>query len=50
MQKELSKNMDGEWVVKTSLNNEITAKCIVIAAGAGSFTPRKPPIENIKRI
>ena len=45
---ELSKNMDGEWTIKTSLNNEITAKCIVIAAGAGSFTPRKPPLEKIE--
>ena len=25
-----------------------TAKCIVIAAGAGSFVPRRPPLENIQ--
>ena len=44
----LSKNKNGEWIVKTSLNEEIISKCIVIVAGAGSFTPRKLPIENIK--
>ena len=32
----------------TSENNIITAKCIVIAAGAGSFVPRRPPLENIE--
>ncbi len=35
------------WVVETSIGAKIEAKCIVIAAGAGSFVPRKPPIENI---
>ena len=36
-----------EWLVETSINKKIQAKCIVIAAGAGSFVPRKIPIENI---
>ncbi len=36
------------WVVETSIGTKIEAKCIVIAAGAGSFVPRKPPIENIE--
>ena len=27
----------------------IESKCIVIAAGAGSFVPRKPPIDNIDK-
>jgi len=36
------------WNLTTSSGNIITAKCIVIASGAGSFVPRKPPIENIK--
>ncbi len=35
------------WIVETSIGTKIEAKCIVIAAGAGSFVPRKPPIENI---
>ena len=33
--------------VKTSENNIIHAKCIIIAAGNGAFGPNKPPIENI---
>ena len=39
-----------EWLVETSLNNKIRAKCIVIAAGAGSFDPRKIPLENLDLI
>jgi len=37
-----------EWVVTTSQDKTIHAKCIVIAAGAGSFVPRRPPLEGIK--
>ena len=33
----------------TSLNQTIQAKCIVIAAGAGSFVPRKIPIKDIEQ-
>ncbi len=36
------------WIVETNIGIKIEAKCIVIAAGAGSFVPRKPPIENIE--
>ncbi len=36
------------WIVGTNIGTKIEAKCIVIAAGAGSFVPRKPPIENIQ--
>jgi len=43
----LEKNTENEWTITTSENNSIIAKCIVIAAGAGSFIPRKPPLENI---
>tara|TARA_B100000674_G_scaffold107676_1_gene79170 strand:+ start:2379 stop:3389 length:1011 start_codon:yes stop_codon:yes gene_type:complete len=35
------------WVVETNIGSKVEAKCIVVAAGAGSFVPRKPPIENI---
>ena len=42
----IEKTADG-WKLTTSSNQIIQAKCIVIAAGAGSFVPRKPPIENI---
>ena len=37
----------GEWLIITSVNKSIKAKCIVIAAGAGSFVPRKLPISDI---
>ena len=35
------------WIVETSIGTIIEAKCVVVAAGAGSFVPRKLPIENI---
>ncbi len=35
------------WIVDTSIGQKIEAKCLVVAAGAGSFVPRKPPVENI---
>jgi thioredoxin reductase (NADPH) len=38
----------GQWKLTTSSNTVIQAKCIVIAAGAGSFVPRRPPLENIE--
>lgn len=37
---------ESEWTLKTSENNQFKAKNIFIAAGAGSFEPRRPP--NIK--
>ena len=36
------------WELKTSENTVISAKSIVIAAGAGSFVPRRPPLEGIE--
>ena len=43
-------NKNGEfWELTTSTGNTLIAKCIVIAAGAGSFVPRKPPIDNIDK-
>ena len=39
-----------EWLVVTSDNKSIQAKCIVIAAGAGSFVPRKLPIKDIEHL
>jgi len=44
----LEKKDDNLWYLTTSNNETISAKCIVIAAGAGSFVPRKPPIKNIE--
>ncbi len=37
----------GGWRIKTDLGTTIDAKVIVIAAGGGSFTPKKPPIPGI---
>ena len=36
------------WILETNFGTKVEAKCIVVAAGAGSFVPRKPPIENIE--
>ncbi|OUW94977.1 MAG: ferredoxin--NADP(+) reductase [Pelagibacteraceae bacterium TMED237] len=37
------------WIISTSIGTKIEAKSIVIAAGAGSFVPRKPPVDNIDK-
>ena len=42
------KKVGDEWKLTTSSNTVIQARCIVIAAGAGSFVPRRPPIKNIE--
>ena len=47
-QAESIKKIDDLWELTTSENIVILAKCIVIAAGAGSFVPRRPPLENIE--
>lgn len=40
---------DGDsWVVKTDSETTIKAKVVVIAAGGGSFVPKKPPIKGIE--
>jgi thioredoxin reductase (NADPH) len=44
----LTKLDDGRWELETSEGTVLRATCIVIAAGAGSFVPRRPPIENIE--
>ena len=45
----IEKKEDDFWQLTTSNGVVILAKCIVIAAGAGSFVPRKPPIKNIEK-
>ena len=45
----IEKLESNEWLVMTNLNQTIQAKCIVIAAGAGSFVPRKIPIKDIEK-
>ncbi len=43
----LEKIGDPLWRVTTDANTVIEAPCVVIAAGGGSFTPKKPPIPGI---
>jgi thioredoxin reductase (NADPH) len=43
----LEKCDDGTWCVTTSEQTKIHAKLVVIAAGGGSFVPKKPPIQGI---
>lgn len=43
----IQKLKTGMWEIKTDQGTTIEAKVIVIAAGGGSFTPKKPPLENL---
>ncbi len=47
MAERLEKAGDG-WTVTTDAGTRITARCVVIAAGGGSFTPKRPPIAGIE--
>jgi thioredoxin reductase (NADPH) len=40
--------VEGGWCLRTDSDTRITAKVVVIAAGGGSFTPKKPPIAGIE--
>jgi thioredoxin reductase (NADPH) len=39
---------DGRWKLTTDAGTELIAPVIVIAAGAGSFVPKRPPIPGIE--
>ena len=45
---ELVKNTNDLFEIHTSDNNVLFAKAIVIAAGAGAFSPNRPPIDSIE--
>jgi thioredoxin reductase (NADPH) len=45
---ELQRAEDGRFHIKTDAGREIVAKVVVIAAGGGSFTPKRPPLEGIE--
>jgi thioredoxin reductase (NADPH) len=45
---ELKKLPDGRFRLKTDAGNEFIAKVVVIAAGGGSFTPKRPPLAGIE--
>jgi thioredoxin reductase (NADPH) len=44
----LEKLPDGRWKLSTDTGTQIIAKVIVIAAGGGSFVPKRPPIAGIE--
>lgn len=47
MAESVTKMDDGKWKVTTDISTTIIAPVIIIAAGGGSFTPKKPSIPNI---
>jgi thioredoxin reductase (NADPH) len=44
----LAKTPDGRWQVTTDAGTVLTAPVIVIAAGGGSFVPKRPPVPGIE--
>lgn len=44
---ELERRGDNDFVVKTDMGVTFNAKIVVIAAGGGSFQPKKPPMPGI---
>ncbi len=48
MASSLTKLDDGRWLLTTDSGTEIAAPVVVVAAGAGSFVPKRPPIPGIE--
>ncbi|GAB4393054.1 MAG: NAD(P)/FAD-dependent oxidoreductase [Kiloniellaceae bacterium] len=48
MAEKLEKLDNGNWLLTTDLGQELEAPVIVVAAGGGSFVPKKPPIPGIE--
>lgn len=48
MAEKLEKLDNGKWRLTTDAETVIDATCIIIAAGGGSFVPKKPPIPDIE--
>jgi thioredoxin reductase (NADPH) len=44
----ISKKENGNWVVETDIGTIIETPVIVVAAGGGSFVPKKPPIKGLE--
>lgn len=44
----LTKLPDGRWKLTTDAGKELIAPVVVIAAGAGSFVPKRPPVPGIE--
>ena len=47
MAESLEKNDDDSWTLTTDIGTVFKAQIIIIAAGGGSFMPKKPPIPGI---
>ncbi len=45
---QLSREADGRFRLCTDAGDAFIAKCVVIAAGGGSFTPKRPPLPGIE--
>ena len=43
----LEKTSAGKWRIETDLGTSVTAPVICIAAGGGSFQPKKPPLPGV---
>jgi thioredoxin reductase (NADPH) len=48
MAESLSKLPDGRWKLTTDAGTVIESKLVIIAAGGGSFMPKRPPIKGIE--
>ena len=44
----LAKQLDGRFLLTTDAGKQFLTKVVVIAAGGGSFTPKRPPLEGIE--
>ena len=44
----LARQPDGRFRLETDMGKVFLAKVVVIAAGGGSFTPKRPPLEGIE--
>ncbi len=47
MAEKVEKLENGKWRLTTDIGTVFDATCIIIAAGGGSFVPKKPPIPGI---
>jgi len=48
MVEELHREADGRFFVKTDIGQSFITKVVIIAAGGGSFQPKRPPIPGIE--
>jgi thioredoxin reductase (NADPH) len=48
MASSLTKLDDGRWKLTTDAGTELIAPVVVVAAGAGSFVPKRPPVPGIE--